>query len=265
MKPGRFWEALRAGRRCEGCGKRGVGSKVASRLLASPRAPISLGLGPLHTGLRSNTSRWPQRQDFRRHRAPIQADAPARRGRPLASRSASQAAAAQQPAPGPQTAWPGRPGAGEARAAAAHARAAGRTGALARGGAWGSCARHAPRPRGPRSPRPGASGGGAAAAAATRAGWRRRGNPPTARATGPRAAEARAALGPWSLVTRRASAWGARPARCHRGCCCCRCCWVGGCERRPRPPPLGRRPRTAAPWRSSPPRRRRRRATGKTA
>lgn len=109
----------------------------------------------------------------------------------------------------------------------------------------------------------------AAAAAAPRTGRRRRENLQTARAVGPLRQEARAAAGPWSLVTRRGLARSGRPGCCHSGCCCCcsccRCCWVGGCMSRPRPPPQGRWPRTAAPWRSSPLRRRLRRATVKTA
>lgn len=259
----------------------------------APTTPPLLGSGQPHTGLRWNTSWWPQRQDSKWHSARTQADAPARHRRPLALRLGSVAATAQerprdpdrlaryartargaQAAQGPTAAPLSR------RAPAQSASAAGKAaGAAQRGWGQNRCAgggrclallrtARAPPPRGSRrSPGPARAGGGAAAAAATRAGRRRRGNPPTARAAGPRAQEARAALGPWSLVTRLASARDERPGRCHRGCCCCRCyrcCWVGGCAPRPRPP-LGRRPRTAAPWRSSPLRRRRRRATGKTA
>lgn len=101
--------------------------------------------------------------------------------------------------------------------------AGGRTGTRAGGGAWGSCALRAPLPqrdsRRVPGPCPARAGGGAAAAAATRAGRWRQGKLPTARAAGPSVQEARAALGPWSLVTRRASARGGRPGRCHRGCC----------------------------------------------
>lgn len=254
-----------------------------------PQSPTLLGPGRLYSGLRSNTSQRPQRQDLSSLSAGIQADAPARHGRPLASGLGSVAARARE---SDLTASEGlaryartRGGAQKGQGLAARPmgpRATANPASVARptlgpateggpeqvrgrGAVLGDPA-HCARP----SHDPAPAGGGAAAFTGTPAGRRRQVNPPAARAAGPRAPEAPAALGPWSLVvTRRALAWGRQPGRCHLSCCCCRCCrrcWVGGCVLRPRPPPpLGRRLRTAAPWRSSPLRRRRRRAIGKTA
>lgn len=290
MKPGGFWEARNAGRHSERRGKRGVGGNVASRLLGFSRVPTLLGPGRLHTGRRSDTSSGPRHRTRDRTskrmllpgtgdlwRPVYEARRRVPRKWPREPRRPGQvrwdrARSAEGEGPAvPPAGWraTGDP-AGEA-AARARGAAGGRTGARAEGGAWGSCALRAPLPqRGSRrGPGPGASGRRSCGFT----GHLGRSAAPREAADGAgclsqRAGGARAALGPWSLVTRHASARSGWFGRCHRGCCCCRCsrcCWVGGCARRPRPPPLGRRPRTAALWRSSPRRRRRRRATGRTA
>lgn len=115
MKPGRVWKAPKTGRHRENRGKRGVGGNVVPRTFASPRVPSFLGSGQPPTGLRSNTWRWPGRQDSRP------------RGRAYPSRCSCQPPATSGvafrkrggdspgTAPRPRTAWPGAPGPGEAR------------------------------------------------------------------------------------------------------------------------------------------------------
>lgn len=208
MKPGGFWEAMNAGRHSERRGKRGVGGNVASRLLGFSRVPTLLG--PLagdqilrvvpDTGLETAHPRGCSCQaratsgvPFTKRGGECPGSGPAspdglaryagtRRGAQKARGQRSRPQAGRRPATplGRRRGGPAaRPGAGQVR---------GRGAVL---GDPAHCARPSPSAAPGAAPAPARAGGGAAASAATRAGRRRHGKPPTARAACPSAQEAR--------------------------------------------------------------------------